>query len=196
VPSRARILTAAVAAFSSVGFAGASTRQIARDAHVTHQLVAHYFPTKRLLWEAAVNAVFEPAGAAIRARLDGLEGVDARTVAKLVMKESVVTAAKHPELNRILLQEAKVGGELMRWLVDNHIVAFRDLFVALLAPLGVREGDPALARIFYTLIGAGATIFSAAQECQLLFDLDPFDPGFVNDHAEAVATMVLASIEQ
>jgi AcrR family transcriptional regulator len=193
-PPRERILAAALTAFSSAGFHGASTRQIARDAQVTHQLVTHYFATKQALWEAVVNSVFEPFGAAIYTRFEGLRGVEPRTVAKLVMKEFVVNSAQHPELNRIVLQEAKAGGDRMRWLVDTHVLGFRDLIIRLLAPLGVHDDDPALAGVYYALVGAGATIFSAAQECRLLFDVDPFEPGFVEDHAERVAEMILASI--
>jgi AcrR family transcriptional regulator len=195
-PPRERILAAALTAFSSAGFQGASTRHIARDAQVTHQLVAHYFATKQALWEAVVNSVFEPFGAAIDTRLEGLLGVEPRTVAKLVMKEFVVESAQHPEVNRIVLQEAKAGGDRMRWLADNYLIRFRDLIIRLLAPLGVDEGDPALAGVYYSLVGAGATVFSAAQECRLLFDIDPFERVFVEDHAERVAEMVLASIER
>jgi len=195
-PPRERILAAALTAFSSVGFEGASTRQIARDAQVTHQLVGHYFATKKALWEAVVTGAFEPSGMVIRARFDGLRGVDNRTIAKLVMKEFVINSAQHPELNRIVLQEAKSGGDRLRWLVDNHGNSFRDLIIQLLEPLGVRPGGPELAGAYYALVGAGATIFSAAQECQLLFDLDPFEQDFVEAHAERVAEMVIASIER
>lgn len=195
-PARERILAAALTAFSSGGFQGASTRQIARDARVTHQLVTHYFATKQALWEAVVNSVFEPFGTAIYNRFEGLRGVEPRTVAKLVMKEFVVKSAQQPELNRIVLQEAKAGGDRMGWLVATHVIPFRDLIIRLLAPLGVRDGDPALAGVYYALVGAGATIFSAAQECRLLFGTDPFERSFVEDHAERVAEMVLASIER
>jgi TetR/AcrR family transcriptional regulator len=195
LPSRERILGAALTAFSSLGFEGASTRQIARDAQVAHQLITHYFANKQVLWEAVVASVFEPFVSAIRTRLDGLEGVEPRTVAKLVMKEFVVSSALRPEVNRILLQESKAGGDRMRWLVDTYGTQFRDLMTQMLAPLGVHEGDPMLASVYYALVGAGATVFSAAQECRLLFDIDPFEQGFVESHAERVAGMVLASID-
>lgn len=193
-PPRERILAAALTAFSAAGFQGASTRQIAREAQVTHQLVAHYFATKQVLWEAVVNSVFEPFGTAIYTRLEGLRGVEPRTVAKLVMKEFVVNSAQHPEVNRIVLQEAKAGGDRMRWLVDTYVIPFRDLMIRLLAPLGVDDGDPALASVYYVLVGAGATVFSAAQECRLLFGIDPFEQAFIEDHAERVAEMVLTSM--
>jgi TetR/AcrR family transcriptional regulator len=195
-PPRERILAAALTAFSAAGYQGASTRQIARDAQVTHQLVTHYFASKQALWEAVVKSVFEPFAAAIYTRVEGLRGVEPRTVAKLVMAEFVVESAQRPELNRIVLQEAKAGGDRMRWLVDTYVIQFRDLIIRLFAPLGVAEGDPALASIYYALVGAAATIFSAAQECRLLFGIDPLERAFVEDHAERVAEMVLASIER
>jgi hypothetical protein len=48
----------------------------------------------------------------------------------------------------------------------------------------------------FAKFGAGATVFSAAQECRLLFGIDPFERAFVEDHAERVAEMVLTSIER
>jgi AcrR family transcriptional regulator len=157
-------------------------------------LVTHYFPTKQALWEAVVNSVFEPFGAAIYARLEGLRGVEPRTAAKLVMKEFVANSAQHPELIGIVLQEAKTGGDRLRWLADTYIIPFRDFIIRLLAPLGVDNDDPAFASVYYTLVGAGATVFPAAQECRLLFGIDPLGQAFVEDHAERVAEMVLTTI--
>jgi AcrR family transcriptional regulator len=159
-------------------------------------LVAHYFASKQALWEAVVNSVFEPFSTAIYARAEGLRGVDPRTVAKLVMEEFVVNSARRPELNRIVLQETKADGDRMRWMVETYVIPFRDLIIRLLAPLGVDEADPALASAYYALVSAGATIFSAAQECRLLFGIDPFEQAFVEAHAERVAEMVIASIER
>src|SRR5437016_2873742 len=55
---RERILSAAIRAFAEVGYAGATTAGIARDAGVTQPLVHHHFGSKDGLWRAAVDAVF------------------------------------------------------------------------------------------------------------------------------------------
>jgi len=66
--SRERILVAALEAFASNGFDGATTREIAASAGVNLGLIQYYFGGKAKLWRAAVDRAF--------ARLrDGLEEV-------------------------------------------------------------------------------------------------------------------------
>jgi len=55
--SRARILEAAVEAFSQKGLAGARTDQIAKDAGVNKALLYYYFDSKQKLSEAALEHV-------------------------------------------------------------------------------------------------------------------------------------------
>ena len=50
------------------------------------------------------------------------------------------------------------------------------------------NGDP---HRYYAFIGAAAFVFSAAEECKLLFGTSPTDERFVEDHAEIVLRLLL-----
>ena len=50
------------------------------------------------------------------------------------------------------------------------------------------ERDP---HRYYLMVGAGAFVFSAEQECRHLFAVDPRAPAFVERHAELVASLLL-----
>ncbi len=56
--TRARILSAATAAFADKGVAGASTREIARAAGVSLATVHHHFDGKQGLYDACVQAMY------------------------------------------------------------------------------------------------------------------------------------------
>ena len=53
--TRARILDAAISAFSQLGLAGARTEQIAEAAGVNKALLYYYFKSKEALYEAALS---------------------------------------------------------------------------------------------------------------------------------------------
>jgi AcrR family transcriptional regulator len=57
---RLRILAAARAAFEADGFDATSLRAIARGARTTIGMIYYYFPTKDALWDAVIDAVYQP----------------------------------------------------------------------------------------------------------------------------------------
>jgi len=56
--TRARILEAAVQAFTEKGFHGASTRDIARLADTNQGLITYHFSSKEAQWRAAADTLF------------------------------------------------------------------------------------------------------------------------------------------
>jgi AcrR family transcriptional regulator len=56
--TRERIVQAALDAFATYGFGGASTRQIAALAGENQGLITYHFSTKESLWKAAVDSIF------------------------------------------------------------------------------------------------------------------------------------------
>jgi len=47
------------------------------------------------------------------------------------------------------------------------------------------------AHLYYLFIGAGATVFVMAPECQRLTGVDPFAPEFVAAHADLVVDLLI-----
>jgi AcrR family transcriptional regulator len=190
--TRDRILAAALDLFSERSFEGATTRDIAARADVTQPLLNYHFRSKEYLWHAAVDGLFGELNQALSARIEGLRGVDELSVAKLIVREFIYFSAAHPQLHRIIMQECKVDGARIDWLVDRHIRPLYDQTVSLFSRL-VERGDmpdvPA-SHLYYVLTGAAATMFVLAPECRRLAGFDPADPIEVERHVEAVLSMV------
>ena len=191
-PTRERILAAALDLFSERSFEGATTREIAARAGVTQPLLNYHFQSKDALWRAAVDTLFEELTDALAARADGLRGVDERTATRLIVREFIFFSAHHPQLHRIIMQECKVDGPRMDWLVERHIRPLYDSTVERFTHLIERGELPAIAaaHLYYIVTGAGPTMFVLAPECRRLSGIDPDDPTVIEAHADAVCTLL------
>jgi AcrR family transcriptional regulator len=179
--TRERILEAALVEFGTHGFDGAATRAIAQRAGVHQPQINYHFAGKAELWQAAVDHLF----GLLDEALAGVSGPEE------LVRAFVGFAAEHPELNRIMVQEAPSGSGRLEWLVERHVQARFDLLAGLvdegLEVLGTR--DPLVA--WYTLIGAASLLYVNAPEGRLLTGRDPMGAEVRAAHADAVVRMVL-----
>ena len=191
-PTRDRILAAATELFSERSFDGATLREIAAVAGVTQPLVNYHFRSKDVLWQAAVDSLFERLDETMTERVRGLRGVDPVTTAKLLVREFVVFSARNPQLHRIIMQESKADGPRMDHLVDNHVRPIYDRTTAMLATLSEQGVVPPIApaHLYYILTGAGPTMFVLAPECRRLTSLDPASDEVIEAHADAVCLLL------
>jgi TetR/AcrR family transcriptional regulator len=186
--TRARIIAAAREAFSTMGFEGASLRSVAKDAGVPHQLATYYFKTKEELWMAVMDELaigfFERLGERIR----GLDGVDAATKLRLVVREFVKYSAEYPQLHRLMTMEGRRESERLLWLIRRHVSRFFAISTKLICEaqaLGVvRPGDPG--QLHYCAIGIATAAFSLGPEYKLVTGNDPF----IHSHVEQIADLV------
>jgi AcrR family transcriptional regulator len=192
--TRDRIVAAAIDLFSERSFDGASTRKIAARADVTQPLVNYHFRSKKELWRAAVDALFERLNRTLDDRAHGLRGVDEVTRAKLLVREFVTFSARNPQLHRIIMQESKADGPRMDYLVDRHVRPIYERTTEIFESLK-REGavpDVPAPYLYYILTGAGPTMFVLAPECRRLSSLDPTQEDVIEAHADAVCRLIFA----
>jgi TetR/AcrR family transcriptional regulator len=191
--TRQRLVDAALLVFAEHGFAGASTREIARRAGVALAALPYHFTTKEALWKAASDRIFARLGETFLRRVEGLAGVDARTRLRLLLRDFVRFQAAHPELHRFMVQEGIGKSPRLAWLVEKHIRPIYDSVRALTeeaqqagyAPLGRPE------LVHYMLIGAASTVYALASEFELLTGLDPTDEALVDEQAAMLERLFL-----
>jgi AcrR family transcriptional regulator len=193
--TRERILAAALDLFADRSYEGATTREIAQRAGVSQPSLNYHFRSKDELWRAAVDGLFARLVEALRARLDGLRGVDEVTTAKLVIRDFITFSAANPQLHRIITQESKADGERIDWLVDTHVRPLYEATTGIFARLAERGAVPDIPApfLYYILTGAGPTIFVLAPECRRLAGFDPLAPDAVATHADAVIDLLFRS---
>ena len=171
-----------------MGFEGTSLRGVAKEASVQHQLATYYFKTKEELWMAVMDELATGFFDRLGERIRGLEGVDAATKLRLVVREFVRYSAEHPQLHRLMTMEGRKESERLVWLVKRHISRFFAISTRLIREaqaLGVvRPGDAG--QLHYCAIGIATAAFSLAPEYKLVTGNDPF----IRPHIEQIADLV------
>ena len=191
VETRAALLDTAITAFSVAGYEGVSVRQLEEQAGVKRGLVAYHFSDKEQLWLAAVDRLFGELAGDLLPRVESLADIAPLEGARGFVRAFVRYSAAHPELNRLMMQESVVASWRVDYLVDRHIRPLAEALATLMPEASKRllgDGDP---HRYYLLIGAGAFVFTAEQECLRLFGQSPRTPEFVERHAENVVSMLL-----
>ena len=191
--ARERILVAALEVFAERGFDGAHTREIAERAGANLSLIKNHFQDKERLWKAALGHAF----AMLQRDLAGQPGkrVAARDWLDHNVRQFVRFIARHPEFMRIMNDESKRNSRRMQWLADHYVRPVAELLDAQLQ-WALDQGlvppiNPVSLR--YIALGAAGLIFSQAPECTYLTGVNPIDPEFVEQHANAVLQFLTGS---
>src|SRR5438309_539992 len=104
-----KIIQAAARAFAKTGFRGTRTRDIAREAGVSEGLVFKYFPDKKALQKAILEARLRQTGPLISAETLDLPPHEAlRTIAAAI----IARTSQDPDFMRILFFSALEGEPL------------------------------------------------------------------------------------
>lgn len=188
VDTKAAVLKASLAEFGAIGFDGATTRGIAARAEVNHTVITHHFGSKEDLWKAAARYVFGLYADRINARRKNLEGVDAKTLQKLLLREFILFSADVPEFNQFMTQATQAGGERLNWLVENFVGPGSENEIGVIAEAQLNAllgpGDPQYMRLLF--IGAATSIFTWANMYLLLTGEDSFNKDVVDRHVDMV----------
>jgi TetR/AcrR family transcriptional regulator len=190
--TRAKLLEAASRLFTEHGFEGVSIRDLENAAKVQRGLLAYHFKNKKTLWKAMADATFNLMHEQLNSRLELLEDLSARERIAYIIRFYVRFSSRHPELSRLLSQEARHDSWRIRYLAENHICGLADsLRGPVIETLGLSERQ--FMHWYYLLAGGSSLIFSHAPECQLVFGEDAHQESVVDEHAEMMVTALLGS---
>lgn len=190
--TRARILQKARDAFAELGFAGASIRDIAREAGVTHSMITYHFGTKDELWREAVRDMFALIEQQVFA--PGLDDPDLGEEERfrLQLRRYVRYCAQHPEHARITIAETIRGGERLDWMIETFVKANHAGFTPCLEALMQAGALPPvpLESLHYSIVGMAQLPFVLAREAQQAFDYDFAREEAIERHADAILALL------
>lgn len=200
VDTRRELLEAALREFAAVGFEAASTRSIATRAGVRQGQLTYHFETKDVLWRATVDHLFERFDTEFTAAADGRhvsDDSDAVVLFETGIRALVRAVSRLPELNRIMVHEATIDSERLRWLVDRHVRARFEQLGELWRQVQAGghthlDADPVV--IYYSLLGAASLLYVNAPEAAHLLgapDAAAVADRLVGAHADTIVAMLL-----
>ena len=188
--ARASLVNAATPLFAEQGFDAVSVRDIEIAAQVRRGMLAYHFGDKESLWKTVADVNFEHLTTEIGHRFEILKDLSERERLAVIIRFHVRYYAKHPELSRLMSQEARQDTWRIHYLVEKHlrpsILRLKDHVTGTLQLSGNE-----FAHWYYIMVSASATIFSFAPECELLFGFDPHAESVVDAHAQMMVTMLL-----
>lgn len=118
---RRRILDAAIARFARHGFEGASLRDIATDAGLSHAVIRPVFGSKDDLWDAAAADLFAQMNDAMAQALALVDMNDPEARMEAQVRATVRTASRIPWLAAFVMQAGMAGGVRYEALVERHL---------------------------------------------------------------------------
>lgn len=191
--TKASILEAALHEFSTHGFEGTATRDIAERAGVHHALIKYHFQNKDTLWREAVTFLFERQLGEISKspQLENFE--DKKEYAREMLRQRVHYWAQHPEHARLMVQESCRDTERFRWMVDTFIVRTSrssGAFVQWLQDEGLVP-PASLPALVYILVGAAQLFYTLAPEVQRVWGVDPTNSAAIDAHVDALVRLVI-----
>lgn len=187
-----KLLAAGIELFSTNGFEATSTRNVEAHAGVQRNLISYHFGNKEEFWKACVRDLFERAGRNLTPVLDQAKDIEPAERNRFLIRQFVRTSASHPEIMRIMFDEGRRDDWRLAWIVEHFTGSFHATVSRLFDELSEVGAIPALSatRFYYALVSSAA-IFAMAPECRLLTGEDPYDEALINDHANAIAQLLV-----
>ena len=190
--TRANLIEAGKLLFSERGFDAVSVRDLEQAAGVKRNILAYHFEDKDNLWKASADAIFGVMKAEFDQRLTIMKEISGREALAFIVRFYVYFNARHPELSRLMSQEATQHSWRIQYLIDKHIRR-STLHMEKLVHETSGLDKKAFIHWYYIMISSTSTIFSFAAECEELFGVDPLEESMVEGHAEMVVSMLLGA---
>jgi TetR/AcrR family transcriptional regulator len=190
--TRAKLIKAGTVMFSERGFDGVSVRDLENAAGVKRNLLAYHFDDKDTLWKRVTNDIYGLMKTEFDQRLLISQEMSGRESLAFVVRFYVYFHARHPELSRLVAQEATQHSWRTQYMIEHHIRPATVAMEKLVKEIQGLDRD-AFIHWYYIMISATSTIFSFAAECRDLFDVDPCEDGMVEGHADMLVSMLLGS---
>jgi len=187
--TRDRLIAEGIQAFTTMGFEGASLREIERSAGVSRGLVAHHFGTKDALWRECVNWLMGQFHGELERLRVNLGDVSPYERARVLLRVYVRFAARHPEYTRLLILSGDDDSERVRWMVDTWIRPNFAFYNRMAGTKG-NDSDRYEAMTVYAFMGAASLLFMLPVEARMVFGVDVTDESFIEEFADLLVAWV------
>jgi len=189
VDLRERLIDAALVEFAAHGFDGASTRKIAACVGAHQPQINYHFESKEALWQASLTHLFDLLSSELAGPdIAHLSDEDMAWGLADRIRHLIDFAARHPELNRIMVHESTSPGPRLEWLVENlvgpHYSSLQPLWKRLVRAGIAAPIDPKL--VHHVLLGAVSLVFVNAHELELLQGIDATERRWIKRHADGL----------
>ncbi|MEM7280652.1 MAG: helix-turn-helix domain-containing protein [Pseudomonadota bacterium] len=189
--TKKKLLQVAIKEFSERGFDAVTVRDIEVQAGVQRNLVSYHFGSKDDIWKAAAVHLLAELADFNDARRELMQDLSAHERVAYTIRSYVRFCAKHPEFNRLMIQEGKQDSWRVRWLADNYIrPGMERLRKRVMEDLDLKSKE--FVHWYYLFVSGGAMLFAMAPEVDALFGVNLDDEEVINRHANMMVDFLLS----
>lgn len=187
--TRRKLIEVALREFSERGYDAVTVRDIEVAAGVQRNLLSYHFGGKEEMWKAAAASVFNRLEKFTNERQDLARDLSPRERLAYTIRSYVRFSARHPELNRMMIQEGKQDSWRIHWLAEEFL---RPQLAGIrrLVNTDHKINNQQFLHWYYVFV-SGAMMFSMAPEAAVLFDVDVQNDEVVDRHAQTMAALLL-----
>ena len=193
--TKLKLVEAALTMFSTRGYDASTTRQIESVAGVKRGLITYHFGSKKALWEASADYIMSIAEIELSEAIRQTEQLEAQLRLGFFVHAYVAFCAKHPELNRLMIQEGMDLDWRLKWLLDRSVRPWYRQVCKIFEQAVTLGLVPSINshHFYYILTGSATLIFSNAVEAHALSGRNPMEAAVIEDHANAVVNILALS---
>lgn len=182
----ASILKQALIEFAEHGYGSASTRRMAEQLGIGHQLLLYHFGTKDNLWRQVILGVAEHYRDWYLAEIAAAEGLPPGEKLRQVQAAFIRFAAANPQIHSILTHRTGHSDERLAWMVDELLRPILSIITPLVEAAQASghyiAGNPI--HLQYAFMGAVTRAFQLAPELKALIGTSSTDAPFVEAHVD------------
>ena len=189
VNTRRDIIVAAMKTFADEGFEGASLRDIATRAGVTHGLIRHHFGAKLDLWKAVVDFAIEQYATYLTPLLAQVNEMDSLQLLKICVRNFVYVSAQYPEIAKVIMNDCKQKGPRLDYVSERMfplLRAIEPIFLNIQARGNLKKFNHET--FFLFLVTTGSAPFAASALASKLLGYDILTKESIYHYADLVVS--------
>lgn len=187
-----KIIEVALREFSERGFDAVTVREIEVLAGVQRNLVSYHFGSKEDLWKAAASDVISKLQAFTSERTELMRDLPSRERVAYSVRSYVRFASKHPQLNRLMVQEGKQKSWRLEWIAEEFLkpgmLTSREFVTT-----DLHLTDEEFVHWYYLFVSSGA-VFTMEPEAEILFGVDVKTDEFISRHADLMVEFLMSRV--
>ena len=187
--TKKKLSRAALASFSTQGYAATLTRHIETKAGVKRGLINYHFGSKQALWTAAAEHMMCITEEDLGIALKNILQIAPESRLHFLAHADTKFCSLNSEINRLMIQESMNCDRRLNWLLERSLQRWHQQVCKNFDEARALSVAPDMSAhyLHYILTGAATFMFSNAAEVQALSEPNFLDVAGVEAHAKAVA---------
>ena len=186
------ILRTALKSFAAKGYGGVTISALAKETGVADSLLHYHFGNKEELWKKATQLVGKEIFQELKSLFVVIDDMDGLEKLRLFNKKIVQVSARYPEFQQVVVQEVFSDNPRSRWLIEELLRPIFSIMEGVIAEEKKkgRIKDVPQANLSSFLIGSITTLFSRSFQMRVMYGIDSFEPGQVEQHIEVINDLI------